>query len=362
MTLNTNRKNVTISDVARAAGVSKTTVSRYINGKYSLMSPDTRKRIETVIEMSGFRPNSIAQSLKSKQSYQIGVVVADISSPFSSTLIRGIGDVLGENGYVSLFADSKSSLELENKFVQALVSRRVDGLIVNTSDCNNPALIQLACQGFPVVLCDRYVNDYNFNFVGSEVRLPILEVLSHLREEGFARPAFLTQPFEKNSARFLRRDAYLEGMAVHYPNEDADSLCFVVDPSDRAFTIRCLERLLSGCACGEVPVVIAVNTVTTMHVIAAIHDMGLSIPEQIGVCGPDDWGMDQQIDWPSIVSPGITTFTVHPYEIGCTVAQLLLDQIKDPDRPKQSIRTPSELVIRGSTRLREAQGRRASGV
>ena len=80
MTVNGSHKNVTISDVARAAGVSKTTVSRYINGKYSLMSPETRERIAAVIEMSHYRPSSIAQSLKAKQSYQIGVVVADVSA------------------------------------------------------------------------------------------------------------------------------------------------------------------------------------------------------------------------------------------------------------------------------------------
>ena len=77
------------------------------------MSPETRERIAAVIEMSHYRPSSIAQSLKAKQSYQIGVVVADVSSPFSAALIRGIGHVLLENNYVALFADSKNSLELE---------------------------------------------------------------------------------------------------------------------------------------------------------------------------------------------------------------------------------------------------------
>lgn len=361
MALNANRKNVTISDVARAAGVSKTTVSRYINGKYSLMSEETRKRIEAVIEMSNFHPNSIAQSLKAKQSYQIGVVVADISSPFYAALIRGIGHVLLENGYVPLFSDSKGSPELETRFIQTLVSRRVDGLIVNTCSCSNPTLIQLACQGLPVALCDRYINDYNFTFVGTEHRQPILEVMAHLREEGFQKPAFFTQDYSTISARYIRRNAYLEAMARHYPKEDAESLTFTIDLNDRAATARAIEKLLSICGPGEVPAVIAVNTATLMHVITAIHDMGLSVPCQIGICGPNDWGWDNQIDWPAIVSPGITTFTIHPYEIGCTVAQVLLRQIEEPGAEKQEILLSSELVVRGSTRLRGEPGGGAAG-
>lgn len=355
VTVNGSHKNVTISDVARAAGVSKTTVSRYINGKYSLMSPETRERIAAVIEMSHYRPSSIAQSLKAKQSYQIGVVVADISSPFSAALIRGIGHVLLENNYVALFADSKSSLELEQRLIQTLVSRKVDGLIVNTSNCNNPSLIQLACQGFPVALCDRQVNDYKFTFVGAEHRQPILQLVAHLKEEGFYTAAFFTEDYATNSARFTRRDAFLEAMALHYPDQDAQSLSFTVDISDQAATIRSIEELLGRCGSGNVPAIIGVNTVTTMHVVGAIRALGLDIPRQVGICGPNDWGWDEQIDWPAIVPPGITTFTVRPYEIGCTVAQVLLRQIQDPAVEKQDIRLSSELVVRGSTQLRDVR-------
>lgn len=358
MTVNDGRKNVTISDVARAAGVSKTTVSRFINGKFSLMSPDTRERIAAVIEMSHYRPSSIAQSLKAKQSYQIGVVVGDVASPFSASLIRGVGHVLLENDYVALFADSKGSLELETRLIQTLVSRKVDGLIVNTSDCSNPSLIQLACQGMPVVLCDRQINDYNFTFVGAEHRQPILKLVAHLKEEGFYTAAFFTEDYSANSARFTRRDAFLEAMALHYPGQDAQRLSFSIDISDHAATIRAIEDLLALCG-SRVPAIIGVNTVTTMHVVGALRAMGLDIPRQVGICGPDDWGWAEQIDWPAIISPGITTFTVDPYAIGCTAAQILLRQIRDPASEKQDIRLPSDLVVRGSTLLRAALAERA---
>ena len=142
--------------------------------------------------------------------------------------------MLLENNYVALFADSKNSLELEQRLIQTLVSRKVDGLIVNTNSYYNPSLIQLACQGMPVVLCDRQVSDYNFPLVGSEQRQPILDVVAHLKEEGFHTAAFFTEEYAANSARFTRRNAFLEAMAFHYPDQDAQSLSFTVDISDQA--------------------------------------------------------------------------------------------------------------------------------
>ena len=116
-----SRKNVTIGDIAKAAGVSRTTVSRYLNGKYSMMSADTRSRIETVIQMSNYHPNSLAQSLRGRCSMQIGVVVSDISSPFCSSMVRAVGHTLLEAGYVSLTVDSKDDPEVEQHLIQTLL-------------------------------------------------------------------------------------------------------------------------------------------------------------------------------------------------------------------------------------------------
>ncbi|MCD8197149.1 MAG: LacI family transcriptional regulator [Lachnospiraceae bacterium] len=349
------KKAVTINDIARAAGVSKTTVSRYINGKHSLMKEETRNHIQAVIEMTNYHPNSIAQSLKSGRSYQIGIVVADITSPFSSSLIRGIEQVLLENNYVAFLADSHDSVELEQQVIESLLSRKVDGLIVNTSDCHNPFLIQNAVNGVPIVLCDRYVNDFKFSFVGSAHDQPLFQAVEHLKEEGFAKVAFFTQEYSSNSARYIRRNTWLRALGEFYPDLDAEPLSVTIDINDMAGTISALKNLLDGCKDGEIPAIIGVNTITVMHVIAAIRSLGLRLPKDIGICGPDDWGQGEQINWPVIVSPGITTFSVPSYEIGRSAAQVLLEQICDPDAPKREVLFPSELEIRSSTRLKSAE-------
>lgn len=345
-------KATTIDDIARAAGVSKTTVSRYINGKYSMMSEETRKRIEAIIQMSNYHPNSIAQSLKTRQSHQVGVVISDISSPFSVSLIRGIGHVLLEAGYVPLFVDCNDDSELERRLIQTLMARRVDGLLVNTTNARNPFLIQLACQGTPIVLCDRYVEDYKFSFVGSDFRVPTLRLVEHLRDQGYEKAAFFTQDYSTNSTRALRHQAFLEAAALYYPKEEAEDLCFVIRPDDMDSTVEAVRRLRASCSPGRSPAIIAVNTMTTLHVIAAIQATGLSIPDQIGVCGPDDWGWDDRVSYTQVVTPSITSYKIRPYAIGSDAARLLLKQIQAPRSEKEEILIPAELVVRDSTRLR----------
>lgn len=345
-------KNVTISDIAKAAGVSKTTVSRYLNGKFTMMSPETRSRIETVIRMANYHPNSIAQSLRGRRSMQIGVVVSDISSPFCAALIRGIGHTLLDAGYVPLFVDSKDDPALEQRLIQTLMSRKVDGLIVNTSSFVNPSLIQLACQGTPVVLCDRYIRDYRFAYVGSDHRRPVIQLVAHLKEQGFGRVFFFTQPYENNSTRSIRRDAYIQAMEACYPSLDPRQLICTVELTDRRRTAGFIRKLLDSCAPGETPAIITVNSATTMHLVNTIQEMGLRVPADIGLCGPDDWGWDLQFSMSPLEFPGITSYLVHPGEIGSSAATMLLQMIQNPEENKQDILIPCELIIRGSTLLR----------
>lgn len=347
-----SKKNVTITDIAQAAGVSKTTVSRYLNGKFSMMSADTRARIETVIRMANYHPNSIAQSLRGSRSMQVGIVVSDISSPFCSTMVRGIGHTLLESDYVPLFVDSKDHPELETHLIQTLMSRKVDGLIVNTSSYINPNLIRITCEGLPVVLCDRYISDYHFPFVGHVHRQPITRLMAHLKEEGFCKVGFFTQEYKNNSTRFIRRDAYLKAMKDLYPDDSGEELTFTLDLSDMKHTIKCIEQLLSSCPPGGVPAIIAVNSVTTMHLLGALRDMKLLPPGDIGICGPDDWGWDEQLAMSPLSYPGVTSFTVQPFRIGGIAAEMLLKMIRDPETEKQDILIPSDLIIRDSTQLR----------
>lgn len=348
-----SKKNVTIADIAQAAGVSRTTVSRFLNGKYSMMSSDTRTRIEAVIRMTNYHPNSIAQSLRGSRSKQIGVVVSDISSPFCSSMVRAIGHTLLDAGYVPLFVDSKDDPELEHHLIQTLLARKVEGLIVNTSSFVNPRLIQIACDGVPVVLCDRYISDYHFPFVGCRHRDAVAATMQHLKDEGFSKVAFFSPEYKSNSTRFIRRNAYLDGMKAHYPEEDGEKLTYVLDLSDYMYTAKCIRHLLGTCKPGEIPAIMAVNSVTCTHILAVLDYIGLEMPKHVGLCGPDDWGWDSQYSISLMHTAKVTSFNVKPAKIGSTAAQQLLLLIDNPEYEKQDILLPMDLTIRNSTSLRK---------
>ena len=117
-------KRVTIDQVAAQAGVSKTTVSRYLNQRYDALSEDTRQRIHQVIEELNYRPNRIAQSLKARNSRMLGCLVSDISSPFSSIIVKGINSVCTQAGYQLLLVDSEDDPERERTGIQDLLEEK----------------------------------------------------------------------------------------------------------------------------------------------------------------------------------------------------------------------------------------------
>ncbi len=343
-------KRTTILDIARAAGVSKTTVSRFLNGKYEYMSSQTRERIQTVISLSNYRPSNIARSLKNQRSMLVGVAIADIQNPFSASLIRGIGDILMPQDYVPVFMNSENALSREQELIESLVARGVDGLIVNTVSCQNPFIIETACKGVPVVLCDRQVADYTFDIAYAECKAILSTVVRHLYEQGFWPITLFTQPYETISPRKLRVEGFTQTMRA-IGCKDPQAYIYLIDDLQENTAIEQTKRLMQQKVPGKTPAVIAGNSVMLIQVLLAVRRMGLCMPQDIGVCGPDDWDWGEHMNWSEIIQPGITTFTVPAYEVGAATARVLLKRLKNPQEPKQSVVIPSSLQIRASTLL-----------
>ncbi len=344
------KKRPTISDIAKAAGVSKTTVSRYINGRFDLMSAETRKRLHDIIKMTNYKPSDVARSLKSQRSRLIGVIISDISTPFSSALISGISSVFDSAGYVPLFVNCNNNAQKERAFIRDLVSRGVEGLLVNTCSYENPDLIEMECKGLPVVLCDRPVKDYNFNIVTSEVVHPISSLISHLKSQGFSVPYFFTQQLSSSSVRMLRHDAFIDSIEKIYDVADPIEYIRNTRIDKQGITKKYLNEILTQTQ--GTPAVLGSNTMTTIHLINELSQIGAKIPYDIGVCGPDDWSWGQQLDWAGLILPGITTYVIESDEIGRQSAKLLLDIIRNPQSEKTAVYLKPEIIIRSSTLLK----------
>lgn len=335
--------NVTIAQVAAAAGVSKTTVSRYLNGKFDCMSAETRKRIQEIIGRMDYHPSNIARSLKSRSSRAIGCVIADIASPFSSILLKGIGDVCSKSGYQVLFSSIDDRPENELSSIRALLDSRVDGLILNTTGRNDETLIELAGRGIPIVLADRCIAEKGvLDTVTTENHRITYSCIRHLHEMGFQKVAFFTPGNGSISPRVIRYEAYLSAMAELY-GEDGRRYLFRIDGNDPAGCEEQLVRFVERNP-DERLAVFCVNGVTLLRVLQAMQRRGCRITERLGICGFDDWG------WASLVPPGITTITQDSYSVGVQAARLILRRIAGKGRARPAfVELPNRLCIRGST-------------
>lgn len=348
-----SHKKLTIDDVAAAAGVSKATVSRYLNGHRQLMSEKTWERIKAVVEASGYKPNDIASNLKKRTTNLIGVSIADITSPFSVALIMGISKCLDEHGYTLLISNSGDSPEKEQNNINSLISKGVSGLLINTSAYDNDFLIETACRGVPIVLCDRTVHNYNLDVVTTDHEAGMRMLIQHLREKGYTRPILFTQFWEQNSTRMRRRESFIQAVEKIYgytpkPQEDI----FLIDHSGGISTVSQLKLMQKLLRKGDIPAVIGTNSITTVRSYHGISELGLSMPYEIGLCGPEDWDWSNELNWPFMIRPHVTTLKVPSTEIGYRAAQRLLEKLQHPDTQPQEISLPCMLNARESTELR----------
>ena len=346
------KKSLKIDDIAAAAGVSKATVSRYLNGRRDLLSEKTWERVRAVVEMTNYRPNDMASNLKKKVKNMVGVLISDISSPFSSALIIGITRYLDALGYSVLIAGSADSREKEEENIRSLLSKGVCGLLVNTASCENPALIQADCEGVPIVLMDRKVRNHSFPLVTSDHAAGMRMLIAYLHAQGYTRPVLFTQKWEDNSVRMERRESFLRG---------TEEICGYVPPEEDIYVLDAqkgqtaqvlLRRLMQSLRPGECPAIIGANSITTACAAHAIAAEGLSMPEQIGLCGPEDWDWSSELNWPCMIRPNVTTLRIHSTELGYQAAALLMELLHQKTRTPETRVIACELVERDSARRR----------
>lgn len=337
------KAKTTIDQVANNAGVSTTTISRYLNGKFEYMSVKTREKIQKVIEELDYRPSNIARSLKSQKSGAVGCIIADITNPFSSYIVKGVNDVCRKSGYQVLFSNTDNRPESEIECIKSLLDNRLDGLIVNTTGYIDDYLIDLNNQGLPIVMADRCLkNRFLIDTITTDNYNSTVDCMKFLEDQGYDRVVFFTQELGKNSSRYIRHNAYLDAMAKQYA-VDGNHDTFIVDIKNTQVCRNHLKKLKEKYPNEEIAI-FAVNGVTLLNVLHSIKEEGMVIAKDFGVCGFDDW------EWASLIEPGITTITQDSYKTGVKSAQLLMKRIDSGNEGKRKYsEIPPQLVVRGST-------------
>jgi LacI family transcriptional regulator, galactose operon repressor len=330
---------VTLKDLATRANVHPSTISRVANHDPGLrIAPATRLRIEALLRETGYRPNGIARGLKLRQTNVLAVVIPDVTNPFFAALFRGVEDAATPRGFNVLLCNTDGLPERQRSHLLSLQARRVDGVIMASSFLKDPGVHELRRQKGPYVLVNRFSDEGEDPFVGSDDLLGGQLATEHLLELGHTRIGHLAGK-QVVSTGVLRRRGYLAAHAL--AGLPADPRLIVEAGYTEEGGIEAARRLLT---LDDPPTaVFAVTDLVALGAAGVARDLGLRIPEDLAIVGYND------IPLASRVSPGLTTMHVPIQEFGSVAVRLLMEQLESDAAGGRRVRFTPELVVREST-------------
>lgn len=329
--VNTRRPAVTIADVAAAAGVSRATVSRVMNGR-STVDPAISARVqEAVIELN-YQPSNVARSLSLGRTTTVALVVPDLGNPVFQQVLRGVMAAAADDGYRVLVADAA-----EDPTQEAAIARearmRCDALILVSPRMPDAALTALLPDVEPVVLVNRAVPGSAAPSLVVDYADAMVQVIDHLASLGHRRVAYLSGPGASYSDA-QRRIGLAEARERH-----GLDVAEVSGGSDIAAGHAAAHAVLASRATA----VVAFNDLVSFGLLAALNEAGVAVPGDISVASFDD------IDLARYATPGLTTVAVPQADLGRHAWRELHAVIDDSTHPATSTRFGARLQVRAST-------------
>ncbi len=329
---------VTVYDVARQAGVSTTTVSHVINGT-RFVDLQTEERVRGAITQLGYRPNLLARSLRRQETHTIGLLVPDNSNPFFAEVARVIEDAGFAQGYSVILCNSDLSEAKQAAYLDVLLSKRVDGLLLVSSVAQPGPLEQIGAAGVPVVVVDRDVSDF-----------PVDQVMVANDDGGYLAGQYLVRLGHRRIGCItgLHDDTPSRGRVIGFRRALVQA--GVALPC--AAVVRGNERYDGGeAAMGELlqrdlglSAVFVFNDVMAIGALNALRRAHVSVPDAMSIIGFDD------ILQASAMVPALTTIAQPVKELGQVSVRLLLDRLLHPDKPPSRVSLPVRLIERESVR------------
>jgi len=327
----------TIQDVARRAGVAPITVSRVINNS-GYASDETRKRVEAAIKELGYVPNTLARGLRSKRTNTLALVVTDITNPFFTLIARGVEDAASASGFTVIYCNTDESEAKEEKYINILVQKQVDGVLLVPACSNSKSVKFLHSNAIPIVLIDRSIPGYQNDLVHCDSESGAYALIRHLIKLGHKRIATITGPrwistSEDRVSGYLRAlsDAGLENLASVYYGTFTQA-------SGYELTNQALDVIPSPTA------LFGTNNFISIGILKALRDLNISVPDETSVVGFDD------LPSAMVVDPILTVAAQPAYEMGQQAAELLLKRISgNTSENNQEIILPTKLIVRQSS-------------
>jgi LacI family transcriptional regulator len=327
-------KRPTIIDVARLAGVSKSTAARALTD-----SPDvndaTRDKVRKAADLAGYERNHLAVGMRSGRSGLFGLVIPDITNPFWAEVARGAQDIVGENGASLLVFSSDWDHDREAAHLRALRQARVEGAIVNPVSDN---VDEFGRFSVPLVLIGSSAERFpDTPSIGSDIAQAVRLGLDHLVSLGHHAPTLILGPRSR-----LARARFLRAVHEHCVERDMDPAALLVEETDYTFEggYAAMQRLMARQPIGHIAVFCA-NDLMALGAMLAVRDAGRECPRDVSILGFDG------VPAGAFAWPGLTTIEKPAREMGRRAAIALFDEI---DGRPQAGRTylPCRLIVRGS--------------
>lgn len=328
---------VTIKDIAKAVGVSASTVSRALSDS-SLVNERTKQEILQVAERLGYERNELARGLVKGSSGAIGLIVADITNPFFADIVQGVGEVAHRFGYGMILCDMAGKADRESDYIRLLRRKRVDGLILTSATMDDPYLKDLAQSKMPFILVSRLCRSVDAPYVVVNDRAGARLAVEHLVELGHKRIGFIGGPADVQSSQD-RMATYRDVLREHGLAEKEEWMCYAdfTQTAGRTAGWRTLSLTERPSA------IFAANDVTALGVLEAADELGLSVPQDFSLVGYDD------ISYVALPRIQLTTVAQPTFEMGQIASEWLLSTIKEHKRhPLHCVLNP-HLVVRRST-------------
>ena len=342
---NNRQKKVTMRDVARAANVSQSTVSRILNPSPSKLkipiSKETREKVLAVINELGYQPNLYAQSLRGKNSHMIGMLIADISNPFYHPMVRAVQDIAFQHRYNVMISNSDHLREKELLFCEAVLRRPLDGIVIIPYHLSDDELHNLKARtGMAISAIGNHIQHPEIDVSYANDTKASYDAVRWLIEERGHRRIAMICASHKFPVTVRRSGAYRQAMedaGLPVPAEYVVEGDWSGESGRRAITT--LLKL------PEPPTaVFAAADTIAIGALEAAEEMNYQVPGDVAIMGFDD------IPAASWVRPRLTTVAQNPAEMGTLMAKVLFQRIQgEYDGPARRYEIPLRFIEREST-------------
>lgn len=346
---------VTVVDVAREAGVSKSSAARVLAGRGSA-SPATQQRVQDAAERLGYRPNALAKAMISGTSNTLAIVIPDVASPFFSAVVRGASDAAHAAGFEVLLGNTDNDRDIQARAIDVLREKQVDGFIVAPVFEDDPGSVRaLVEDDIPVVLLDRRMPALaDVPLVSVDHIAASRAAAEHLIDLGHRDIAIVTEAAgsldelrggtrDAHDAHTLRPShqrllGYLDALQAH--DIPVDPLLVLPSAYDadsaRAAVAEALERQ-------QFTALYCTDSVLTLGAYTHIVDSDVSLPDAFSFVGFDDQ------EWTTLVRPAVTVVDQPRYRLGATTATMLIARIRRIGEVPSDTLLDAQLITRAST-------------